>query len=714
MNSSRRDFLLRTGLVSLGGSGLLLSACGGGGGGTGGGTGGGGEGLLNYGSQELPTKAYGKVPAIRSTSGAVTSTSNVTLPGVAAVVASSSNIDAGANVTLSVSLEIAKAVTFIATVTADITSRISYGIDVSVSAIHDSGKVQLAVDLPVEMQSKDPNTIVVAAYITLDDSESFMPLTSNVSVDKQTVVVDIPKLVFQRINGQYKSHIVVAEIQASRRPGTRPVDYSPNAQRLTVASDVPAGFTFTSRPLDRNIEIVSRVGMRESTGMESWERRPHAGVDLRVDERTKVLAVADGFLARLIDFNTVKTGQGNFLSIDHGDVATQYLHLASIDPGILAKIGGRPRGGVFVGGGPLLVRIEAGEVLGVAGNTSTSNVERHLHLNVVPSGKAWADSKDLLVVYNPESLLEATLVKESLLSEFLCKYRDVTYKSDDVITVTVGKTKSAEFEIIGKDSVFRDVPLPSDDSFTVKVSNSDVLSAEVVSGKLRLTVKTSGKCKVRISYKDSQQSPFAYGEFSLVVATSDPPLTLAEYKAQMIQVYDWFKVGRTEVTVAMWKEFCQATNRKMPEETPSWGWIDAHPMVYVGFDDAVEYANWAKLSMPTTDQWMLAATNNDGRWFAWGGYGTNGDKAWDPSKSAGVGSTAPVGSIDAGVSAFGCYDMTGNVWEWTVRYRQGERRIISKGGAWNSGSSYYMELSYEGSNQEYGYDDIGFRLVSNP
>jgi hypothetical protein len=37
MNSSRRDFLLRTGLVSLGGSGLLLSACGGGGGGTGGG-----------------------------------------------------------------------------------------------------------------------------------------------------------------------------------------------------------------------------------------------------------------------------------------------------------------------------------------------------------------------------------------------------------------------------------------------------------------------------------------------------------------------------------------------------------------------------------------------------------------------------------------------------------------------------------------------------
>jgi hypothetical protein len=537
MNSSRRDFLLRTGLVSLGGSGLLLSACGGGGGGTGGGTGGGVEGLLNYGSQELPTKAYGIVPAIRSTSGAVTSTSNVTLPGVASILGSKSTVTPGMTVSLSASLDVAKAVSFIATVPAEITSRISYGIDILVSSIQDSGKVHVAIDLPVEMQSKDPNTIVVGAHLIFADSEGFVALESAVSADKRTVAVDVPASVFEEASGKYLAHLVVAEMPVSRRPGTRPVDYSPNAQEVTVASETPSGFSFQSRPLDlpspQPIEIVSRVGMREATATESYDRKPHVGVDIRADEGTRVLAVADGYLVRLIDFSKQPTGQGNFVSIDHGDVASQYLHLASIDPGILAKIGGRPTGGVFVAGGPRLIPIKAGEVLGIAGSTSTSRIDRHLHLNLVPSGSAWKDSRGLTYVYNPEPLLGGVLDKPQLIAEFLFGFAGKKYQShddpnmfignpiDELISVIVGSDKTAYLTLHAKDSVFRDVPLPSDGVLSATCSNTNIATVSIDNGRVKIVAKKNGEVKVKVVYTASAQKGVkAYGVVKVNVETS--------------------------------------------------------------------------------------------------------------------------------------------------------------------------------------------------
>ena len=51
-----------------------------------------------------------------------------------------------------------------------------------------------------------------------------------------------------------------------------------------------------------------------------------------------------------------------------------------------------------------------------------------------------------------------------------------------------------------------------------------------------------------------------------------------------------FKIAKTETTVAQWKAFCNATGRSMPE-TPSWGWIDSHPIVNVNHSDAMAYCD---------------------------------------------------------------------------------------------------------------------------
>jgi len=69
---------------------------------------------------------------------------------------------------------------------------------------------------------------------------------------------------------------------------------------------------------------------------------------------------------------------------------------------------------------------------------------------------------------------------------------------------------------------------------------------------------------------------------------------------------DDFYIGRYEVTVKEYREFCEATGRDMPKE-PMWGWDDTHPIVGVTWDDASQYAEWAGKRLPTESEWEYAA-----------------------------------------------------------------------------------------------------------
>jgi len=97
-----------------------------------------------------------------------------------------------------------------------------------------------------------------------------------------------------------------------------------------------------------------------------------------------------------------------------------------------------------------------------------------------------------------------------------------------------------------------------------------------------------------------------------------------------------------------------------------------HPVVHVAWEDALAYAEWAGLALPTEAQWEFAARGGiDSAEFSWGhdpespdtpraNY-WHGDFPW--RADAGYGTTTPVGAYAP--NAFGLLDMTGNVWEWT-------------------------------------------------
>jgi hypothetical protein len=138
-----------------------------------------------------------------------------------------------------------------------------------------------------------------------------------------------------------------------------------------------------------------------------------------------------------------------------------------------------------------------------------------------------------------------------------------------------------------------------------------------------------------------------------------------------------FEMAQTEITVAQYARFADATGRALPRQ-PSYS-ADDHPVVNITWDEAAAFCAHAGGRLPTEAEWEFAARAGSSTNYPWG-------QTFDPDQANGLGEqgrdrwrgTAPVASFPP--NRFGLHDMVGNVWEWTSDAHPSGRAL--RGGAW--------------------------------
>ncbi len=213
---------------------------------------------------------------------------------------------------------------------------------------------------------------------------------------------------------------------------------------------------------------------------------------------------------------------------------------------------------------------------------------------------------------------------------------------------------------------------------------------------------------------------------------------------------DTYYIDRYPVTCKQYREFMEAGGYQNSKwwSDKGWKWLqenrvtkplywvdnsdwENHPVCGVSWYEAEAYANFVGKRLPTEAEWEKAASWNpetgECSTYPWGEtipdfqLCNNNHQIWQ---------TTPVNAYPAAKSAGGCYDMLGNVWEWTASWFDGYEGFVSypysgysqsyfdaqhrvlKGGSWAT-RPWAMRCSFR--NWYYpGVQEIlaGFRCVS--
>lgn len=194
-----------------------------------------------------------------------------------------------------------------------------------------------------------------------------------------------------------------------------------------------------------------------------------------------------------------------------------------------------------------------------------------------------------------------------------------------------------------------------------------------------------------------------------------------------------FYIDGVEVTTERYAKFLAANGSLAPPD--EWESLDLAkqgqlPVIGVSWNDAQAYCQWVGKRLPTEAEWERAARDSDQRKYPWGneepgaGRAVYGHRAED----AYGGGLERVGSLEAGRSREGVYDLEGNASEWVsdwftesfsvddVRNPKGpptgEKKVI-RGSGWHEpveriGGSRRYQASPDNRT-----DDVGFRCAKD-
>ena len=183
-----------------------------------------------------------------------------------------------------------------------------------------------------------------------------------------------------------------------------------------------------------------------------------------------------------------------------------------------------------------------------------------------------------------------------------------------------------------------------------------------------------------------------------------------------------FYLARYPTTNAQYQKFVDAAGHAAPSH-----WVNGRypagedncPVVNVSWEDAGAFAKSIGKRLPTEAEWEKAARGTDGRKWPWGNDWEDGEGRMPKARAVAV------GQHPDGKTVFGCFDMAGNVWEWTADWykayprstrndaRFGERYRALRGGPWDQHGYNCRCANRDFSPPNAARADVGFRIAQD-
>jgi formylglycine-generating enzyme required for sulfatase activity len=241
---------------------------------------------------------------------------------------------------------------------------------------------------------------------------------------------------------------------------------------------------------------------------------------------------------------------------------------------------------------------------------------------------------------------------------------------------------------------------------TPAISTSETLRIFTpASTKITLTdTPAPGIGSLMVSDKDGMVLVYVpAGEFTMGADNDN-----ADNAPQHRVVLDAFWIDQTEVTNALYAKCVDANQCDPPARVNSYTRptyfgdpeYEDYPVIYVNWNMAKTYCEWAGRRLPTEAEWEKAARGTDARAYPWGNASPKDSLL---NYNGNNGDTTMAGKYPEGASMYGALDMAGNVLEWVQdwydeTYYQdsplsnpagpefGQLRVL-RGGSWHVGDS---------------------------
>ncbi|MGB0384690.1 MAG: bifunctional serine/threonine-protein kinase/formylglycine-generating enzyme family protein [Ardenticatenaceae bacterium] len=240
------------------------------------------------------------------------------------------------------------------------------------------------------------------------------------------------------------------------------------------------------------------------------------------------------------------------------------------------------------------------------------------------------------------------------------------------------------------------------------------------------------------------------GEFLMGSAEINPDAQDHEFPQHVVYL-DAFWIDQTEVTNGMYAACVEVGKCKPPGSNRSESResyynnpeYNTYPVIWVSWQDARNYCEWAERRLPSEAEWEKAARGTDGQRFPWGNERPLSDRAnycdkscpleWkDEAVDDQYPETAPVGHYKNGASPYGALDMGGNVWEWVADwydpdyYKNSPERNptgpteppsaemhVVRGGSWNNDASTIRAAARSWDTSTRRDNNWGFRCADS-